>query len=79
LNTPLTGKSRIFYEHYTTSAPLDEIGEKADRYGASIGLRYILTPSITLGLDYRYIYKDSNLPDLDYRQNLVLLSVYYNF
>lgn len=69
----------LFYEHYTTSAPEGEIGEVADRFGASIGLRYILTPSITLGLDYRYIYKDSNLPDLDYRQNLVLLSVYYNF
>lgn len=69
----------IFYEHYTTSAPIGTIGEKADRWGAAIGLRYILNPSITLGLDYRYVYKDSNLPDLSYRQNLVLLSLYYNF
>ena len=69
----------LFYEHYTTSAPVGTVGEKADRYGAAIGLRYIFTPSITLGLDYRYVYKDSNLPGLDYRQNLVLLSLYYNF
>ena len=69
----------LFYEHYTTSAPLGDTGEKADRYGASIGVRYIVSASLTLGLDYRYVYKDSNLPDLDYRQNLVLLSLYYNF
>jgi len=69
----------LFYEHYTTSASAGFVGESADRYGASIGFRYILSPSITLGLDYRYIYKDSNLAGLDYRQNLVLLSAYYNF
>ncbi len=69
----------IFYEHYSTSAPLNNVGEKADRYGAAIGLRYIYNASITLGLDYRYVYKNSDLPDLDYRQNLVLLSLYYNF
>lgn len=69
----------VFYEHYTTSAGVGFVGESADRYGASIGLRYILTPSITLGLDYRFLYKNSNLPGLDYRQNLVLLSLYYNF
>lgn len=69
----------LFYEHYTTSAPVGLTGEKADRMGASLGLRYIVNPSLTLGLDYRYVYKDSNLPDLDYRQNLVLLSLYYNF
>ncbi len=75
----ITFDPSVFYEHYTTSAPTGQTGEKADRVGASIGLRYIVNPSLTLGLDYRYIYKDSNLPDLDYRQNLVLLSLYYNF
>jgi hypothetical protein len=69
----------LFYEHYTTSAPLGTEAESANRYGASVGLRYILTPSITIGLDYRYLYKTSNLPGLEYQQNLVLLSAYYNF
>ena len=70
----------MFYEHYTTSAPVGEIGETADRYGAAIGLRLKLLPRrspsawITAIVD-----KNSNLPDLDYSQNLVLLSVYYNF
>jgi len=76
----LTLDPSIFYEHYKTSAPVGTQSDTGDRYGASVGLRYILTPSITLGLDYRYLYNSSNLGSLlDYRQNLVLLSAYYNF
>ncbi len=66
----------LFYEHYTTSGSL---GEEADRFGASLGLRYHLSNSITLGLDYRYIWKDSNLEGFDYYQNLAFLSIYYKF
>jgi len=66
----------IFYEHYSTSGSL---GETADRIGAAIGLRYHFSNSLTLGLDYRYIWKDSNLENLDYYQNLVFLSLYYKF
>ena len=67
----------VFYEHYTTLwRPL---AEKADRIGAAIGFRYHFTNSLTLGLDYRYIWKNSNLPDLSYYQDLVFLSVYYKF
>lgn len=65
-----------FYEHYETSGG---DSEKADRYGAAVGLRYVFTPSLTLGADYRFVLKDSNLPESDYYQNLVLLSVFYNF
>jgi len=66
----------IFYEHYTSSSPLDE---KGDRIGATIGIRYHFTNSLTLGLDYRYLWKNTNLPDQDYYQNLVFLSLYYKF
>ncbi|WP_083805215.1 outer membrane beta-barrel protein [Chthoniobacter flavus] len=66
----------VFYEHYTTSGSL---GEKADRIGAAIGLRYHIRNNLTLGLDYRYIWKNSNLDGLDYYQNLVFLSLYYKF
>ncbi len=66
----------LFYEHYETSGG---DSETADRYGAAVGLRYVLTPSITLGADYRFVLKDSNIPDADYYQNLVLLSLFYNF
>jgi len=66
----------LFYEHYRTSG---DFSEKADRFGTSLGLRYVLSPSLTLGADYRFIVKDSNLPDADYYQNVVLLSLFYNF
>jgi opacity protein-like surface antigen len=66
----------LFYEHYTTSG---SIGETADRYGAAIGIRYHMTNSITLGLDYRFLYKNSNQPDADYYQNVIFVSAYYRF
>lgn len=66
----------LFYEHYETSG---RFGESADRWGAAIGIRYSLTNNITLGLDYRYLYKTSDLPNNDYYQNIVFLSAYYRF
>jgi len=66
----------VFYEHYSTSG---DLGEKADRFGAAVGLRYHFTNNLTLGLDYRWLLKNSNLPDLSYYQDLVFLSIYYKF
>jgi len=66
----------LFYEHYTTSGGVSESG---DRFGTDLGLRYILTPSVTLGADYRFVLNNSNIPDSSYYQNLVLLSLFYNF
>ncbi len=66
----------LFFEHYETSGAG---GEDANRFGAALGLRYNLTNSITLGLDYRFIWKDSNQQDADYYQNLAFLSIYYKF
>jgi hypothetical protein len=66
----------LFYEHFETSGTFAEEG---DRVGTALALRYHLTNTITLGLDYRFIWKDSNLPDADYYQNLAFLSIYYKF
>ena len=66
----------LFYEHYEASGVG---GEEGNRFGAALGVRYNLTNSITLGLDYRFIVKDSNLADADYYQNLAFLSIYYKF
>ena len=66
----------IFYEYYTTSG---DLGETAHRIGAGLGVRYHFSNSLTLGLDYRYIAKDSDLANSDYRQNLAFLSLYYKF
>jgi opacity protein-like surface antigen len=66
----------IFYEHYDASGAL---GESANRVGLLLGFRYNLTNSIVLGLDYRYLWKTSNLPGADYYQNVLFLSAYYKF
>ncbi len=66
----------IFYEYYTSSG---DLGEKAHRVGAGLGIRYHFSNSLTLGLDYRFIAKDSELEKSDYRQNLAFLSIYYKF
>ena len=66
----------LFYELYETSGSFNEEGWRA---GAAVGVRRNLSNSITLGLDYRFLMKDSNLEDADYYQNLVFLSVHYKF
>lgn len=66
----------LFYEYYESSG---SEGEQAHRYGASVGIRTHLSDSITVGLDYRFILKDSNLDDFDYYQNIGMLSIYYKF
>jgi uncharacterized protein (PEP-CTERM system associated) len=44
-----------------------------------LGARYHFSNSVTLGLDYRFIARDSNLENADFRQNLVFLSLHYKF
>jgi len=66
----------VFYEYYESSGAF---GENASRLGAALGIRQYLTKSITLGLDYRFIRKDSNLEGFDYYQNLGFVSLYYKF
>ncbi len=66
----------VFYEYYETSGG---IGEEAHRWGAALGARYVVTNSFTLGLDYRFLSKDSNVEGADYYQNLVFVSAYYKF
>lgn len=66
----------VFYEYYETSG---DVSEEAHRMGAALGIYHILSEHLTLGLDYRYIRKNSNLPDADYYQNLAMLSIYYKF
>ena len=66
----------LFYEYYETSGLLNE---QASRFGAAIGIHHILSEHFTIGLDYRFLRKDSDQPDSDYYQNLALLSLYYKF
>jgi hypothetical protein len=66
----------LFAEYYETSG---NFSEEAWRYGAAIGIRHHFTNSFTVGLDYRFLLKESNAEGGDYYQNLVFLSAYYRF
>ena len=66
----------LFYEYYEASGPERE---KAHRVGGALGIYHVFSDNFTVGLDYRFIVKDSNLNDADYYQNLGLISLYYKF
>ena len=72
----LTLTPSLFYEHYQTDGPQSEIG---NRYGAAIGARWVVTSTVTLGADYRFLLNNSNLPGFGYQQDLVMLSAFYSF
>ncbi len=71
-----TIRPSLFYEYYKTSGP---DAEKAHRFGAALGIYHVITDNFTVGLDYRYLVKDSNVPGADYYQNLGMVSLYYKF
>ena len=73
-NTSLS--PNLFYEYYETSGNQSETGS---RFGVGIGLHHIFSQHLTMGLDYRFLMKDSDQPDADYKQNLGMLSLYYKF
>ena len=66
----------FFYEYYQTSGPESE---DAHRFGAALGIYHVVTDNFTVGLDYRYLVKDSNRNGADYYQNLGMVSLYYKF
>lgn len=80
LDWAMTEKTSIrptfFFEAYETSGPN---AESASRFGAALGIYHIFTDNFTVGLDYRYLVKDSNLNGADYYQNLGMVSLYYKF
>jgi opacity protein-like surface antigen len=67
---------RLIYQHYDIPGVGGSIG---NRYGAEIGTRYQLTPSVSLGLSYRYINNTENIPNSNAYQNSVLFNVFYSF
>ena len=71
-----TIRPTFFYEYYKTSGPN---AEAAHRFGTALGIYHVFTDNFTVGLDYRYLVKDSNLPGADYYQNLGMVSLYYKF
>jgi len=66
----------VFYEYYESSGNLNE---EASRAGFLLGIRYHLSNAVTLGLDYRFLWKDSDFGNSSYYQNLIFVSVRYQF
>ena len=53
--------------------------ETFDRYGASIGASRGLTENLSGALRYQYYYRTSNFADREYTDNILSLSLTYNF
>ncbi len=66
----------VFYENLSSSGGNAEV---ADRYGLLGRLSYPLTISTMVALEYRFTYKDSNLFEKDYIQNVTSAIVSYSF
>jgi uncharacterized protein (PEP-CTERM system associated) len=67
----------LLYEHGTE--PSSGSGEVFDRLGPSLGVSYNLMERLSTALAYRYTRRMSNLPDRDYSQNSVTLTITYHF
>ncbi len=66
----------VFYENLGSSGSGAEL---ADRYGLLGRMSYPLTVSTMVALEYRMTYKDSNLFDKDYIQNVTSAILSYSF
>ncbi|XHR26781.1 MAG: hypothetical protein ACFUZC_12580 [Chthoniobacteraceae bacterium] len=66
-----------FYQHVNDSPSIQQ--ESLDRYGGGIHFGYQWNRATTLGLDYQFIEKNSDLADMDYKQNRVFVTVNYSF
>jgi hypothetical protein len=69
-------RGSVFYENISSSGADKEV---ADRYGLLGRLSYPLTISTAIALEYRFTYKDSNLFEKDYIQNVTSAIVNYSF
>jgi outer membrane protein assembly factor BamA len=67
----------FFYQHAIESGGVDD--ETVDQYGVGVRVERTITEHLTGALEYRYVYRDSNLPDRDYDTHSVLLRLGYQF
>jgi hypothetical protein len=67
----------FFYQHVIESGGTDN--ETVDQYGVGVRVRRIITEHLTASVEYRYVYRDSDLPDRDYDSHSVMLRFGYRF
>jgi len=68
----------VFYENGKQPRAAG-LSETFDRYGFNAGVSYQILRRLGAGLGYRYVKRDSDVNDLDYRQNAVIISGTYRF
>ncbi len=68
----------VFYENGKQPRTV-VLSETFDRYGLNVGINYQVLRRLTAGLSYRFVKRDSDVNDLDYRQNAVIVSAMYRF
>jgi len=76
VNNNMVVDFRALYQHFDTPGTGGSIG---NRYGAEIGTRYQLTPSVSMGVSYRYVNNNENIPNSNAYQDSVLFNVFYSF
>ncbi len=76
LNRVTTLSTSFQYEHFRTSGP---DGERGDRYSVSVGARWQLARQWQLGAGYTFNSKHSDLPASDYSQNRFTLGLTRQF
>ncbi len=67
----------LFYQHVSESGGIDD--ETVDQYGIGVRVSRLITERMTAALEYRFVYRESDLPDRDYSLNRVLLRMGYRF
>ncbi len=67
----------FFYRHLIEYGGTDD--ETVDQFGAGARIQRTVTKHLTAALEYRYVYRDSNLPDRDYDTHSVMLRFGYRF
>ena len=75
LTDRLTGIVRAAYAH----SDFAQVGRNDNDVDTSVGLRYRLTPKVTLGIDYRYTQRVSGNTLVDFTRNQVFFRVGVDF
>lgn len=79
VNTRTTASIDGFVEKADESGTEVQGSEDAFRWGAGVGITRRLGENVTLGLRYRFVDKDSDLPLRSYYQNIGVLSIGWDF
>jgi uncharacterized protein (PEP-CTERM system associated) len=67
----------LFYQRTRETGSV--LNERSKQYGAGVRFTRQVGQKTTVGLQYQYVQKDSDLPNRDYSVNIVQLQVTHRF